>query len=225
MLELKNIIKTYTVGKEEMQVLKWIDLTIEDGEFVAIMGPSGSGKSTLMNIIGLLDKPTSGTYFLDGKNTITLTDDEEAEFRGKKIGFIFQGYNLIPRLSALEQVILPLDYQGLPMREKERLGKLALDRVWLSNKYDSKPTELSWGQQQRVSIARAIVGSPSVLLADEPTGALDSKTGLEVLDIFHSLNDEGRTIILITHDAKIGATAKRMVQLFDGSIVDPSISL
>ncbi len=220
MLELKNIIKTYKAGTEDIQVLKNIDVTIDDGEFVAIMGPSGSGKSTLMNIIGLLDKPTSGTYFLDGKDTLLLTDNEEAEFRGKKIGFIFQGYNLIPRLSALEQVMLPLDYQGLPMKEKERLAKKALDRVGLSNKYASKPTELSGGQQQRVSIARAIVGSPSVILADEPTGALDSKTGLEVLDIFHSLNEEGRTIVLITHDAKIGATAKRTIEIFDGKIVN-----
>ena len=220
MLELKNIIKTYKAGAEDIQVLKNIDVTISDGEFVAIMGPSGSGKSTLMNIIGLLDKPTSGTYFLDGKDTLLLTDNEEAEFRGKKIGFIFQGYNLIPRLSALEQVMLPLDYQGLPMKEKERLAKKALDRVGLGSKYTSKPTELSGGQQQRVSIARAIVGSPSVILADEPTGALDSKTGLEVLDIFHSLNEEGRTIVLITHDAKIGATAKRTIEIFDGKIVN-----
>jgi putative ABC transport system ATP-binding protein len=220
MLELKNIIKSYHVGTEDIEVLKNIDVTIQDGEFVAIMGPSGSGKSTLMNIIWLLDKPTSGTYFLDGKDTLLLSDNEEAEFRGKKIGFIFQGYNLIPRLSALEQVMLPLDYQWLPMREKERLAKRALDRVGLASKYASKPTELSWGQQQRVSIARAIVGSPSVILADEPTGALDSKTGHEVLDIFHSLNDEGRTIVLITHDAKIGATAKRMIELFDGKIVN-----
>ena len=216
MLELKNIIKTYHVGTEDIQVLKNVDVTIADGEFVAIMGPSGSGKSTLMNIIGLLDKPTSWSYLLDGKNTLLLSDNEEAEFRGKKIGFIFQGYNLIPRLSALEQVMLPLDYQWLPMRDKERLAKRALDRVGLA----SKPTELSWGQQQRVSIARAIVWSPSVILADEPTGALDSKTGHEVLDIFHSLNDEGRTIVLITHDAKIGATAKRMIELFDGNIVN-----
>ncbi|MBP6981535.1 ABC transporter ATP-binding protein [Candidatus Gracilibacteria bacterium] len=219
MLDLKNITKSYQVGEEEIKVLRNIDLTIQDGEFVAIMGPSGSGKSTLMNIIGLLDKPTSGQYFLDEKDTLRLTDNEEAEFRGKKIGFIFQGYNLIPRLSALEQVMLPLDYQGIPKKEKEILAKKALDRVGLSKKYKSRPTEMSGGQQQRVSIARAIVGSPSVILADEPTGALDSKTGQEVLDIFHSLNEEGRTIVLITHDVKIGASAKRMIKLFDGSIV------
>lgn len=221
MLELKNIIKTYHVGTEDIHVLKWVDVTIHDGEFVAIMWPSGSGKSTLMNIIGLLDKPTSGTYFLDGKDTLLLTDDEEAEFRGKKIGFIFQGYNLIPRLSALEQVMLPLDYQGISQKEKERLARSALDKVGLRDKYASKPTELSGWQQQRVSIARAIVGSPSVILADEPTGALDSKTGSEVLDIFRALHAEGRTIILITHDAHIGASAKRMIKIFDGTITHP----
>ena len=220
MLELKNITKEYIVGTERIKILKSMNLTIWDSEFVAIMWPSGSGKSTLMNIIGLLDKPTSGTYFLDGKNTNELSDDEEAEFRGRKIGFIFQGYNLIPRLTALEQVMLPLEYQGTFWNlEKETLGKKALDRVWLGAKYDSRPTEMSGGQQQRVAIARAIVGSPSVLLADEPTGALDSKTGKEVLDIFHSLNDEGRAIILITHDKEVGAQAKRMVRILDGEIV------
>lgn len=219
MLELKNITKDYLVGTETIRILKDINLTIHDGEFVAIMGPSGSGKSTLMNIIGLLDRPTAWDYFLDENDTSKLTDNDEAEFRGKKIGFIFQGYNLIPRLTALEQVMLPLDYQWMNTWEKERLAKQALDRVGLSNKYDSKPTEMSGGQQQRVSIARAIVGSPSVLLADEPTGALDSKTGQEVIEIFRSLNDEGRTIILITHDEKIGKSAKRMVKLFDGEIV------
>jgi putative ABC transport system ATP-binding protein len=220
MLELRNISKEYIVGSDRIQILKSMNLTIWDSEFVAIMWPSGSGKSTLMNIIGLLDKPTSGTYYLDGKNTNELTEDQEAEFRGKKIGFIFQGYNLIPRLTALEQVKLPLEYQGtFGNLEKEMLAKKALDRVWLSAKYDSKPTEMSGGQQQRVAIARAIVGSPSVLLADEPTGALDSRTGKEVLDIFHSLNDEGRAIILITHDKEVGAQAKRMVKILDGEIV------
>lgn len=219
MLDLKNITKTYTVGNEEIHVLKWIDVTIHDGEFVAIMGPSGSGKSTLMNIIGLLDRPTSGTYFLDEKDTAELTDNDEAEFRGKKIGFIFQWYNLIPRLTALEQVMLPLDYQGIATQEKEALARKALDRVGLSTKYASRPTELSGWQQQRVSIARAIVWSPSVILADEPTGALDSKTGQEVIDIFRSLNDEWRTIILITHDANIGRSAKRMIRILDGEIV------
>lgn len=219
MLELKNITKSYSIGKEEVQILKWITTTIDDGEFVSIMGPSGCGKSTLMNIIWLLDRPTSGTYFLDKKNTSLLSDNEEAEFRGKKIGFIFQWYNLIPRLSALEQVMLPLNYQWLPSEKKEILAKKALDRVWLSGKYESKPTELSWWQQQRVSIARAIVGSPSVILADEPTGALDSKTGKEVIEIFRSLNQEWRTIVLITHDKEIGMSANRVIRMLDGVIL------
>ncbi|MBX9809203.1 ABC transporter ATP-binding protein, partial [Candidatus Gracilibacteria bacterium] len=191
-----------------------------DGEFVAIMGPSGSGKSTLMNTIGLLDRPSSGSYILDGFDTSKLTDDDEAEFRGRKIGFIFQGYNLIPRLSVLEQVMLPLEYQGLSQSICEKEAKKALERVGLGHKLGSKPSELSGGQQQRVAIARAIAASPSVLLADEPTGALDSKTGSEVLDIFKSLNDEGRTIILITHDPSVGAKAKRIIKILDGNLVD-----
>lgn len=220
MLELSNITKSYTVWSESIQILKWLNVTIEDGEFVAIMWPSGSGKSTIMNIIWLLDKPTSGTYFLDGNDTLTLTDNQEAEFRGKKVWFIFQWYNLIPRLSALEQVMLPLDYQGYPQAEKEKLAKRALDRVWLANKYKNTPNQMSGWQQQRVAIARAIVGSPSVILADEPTGALDSKTGAKVLEIFHSLNAEWRTIVLITHDAHIWAQATRMIRILDGNVVN-----
>jgi putative ABC transport system ATP-binding protein len=219
MIELRNIKKSYNIGSEEILILKGIDFTIQDGEFVSIMWPSGCGKSTLMNILWLLDRPTSGTYIFDTKDTSKLTDNEEAAFRGKKIGFIFQGYNLIPRLSAIEQVMLPLNYQGYSNREKEILAKKALDRVGLETKYQSKPTEMSWGQQQRVSIARAIVGSPSILLADEPTGALDSKTGKEVIEIFRSLNDEWRTIILITHDREIGASATRTIRMLDGKIV------
>jgi putative ABC transport system ATP-binding protein len=176
MLELKNIIREYQVGDEIIRVLKWIDLTINDGEFVAIMWPSGSGKSTLMNTIWLLDRPNSGKYILDGFDTSKLTENDEAEFRGKKIGFIFQGYNLIPRLSALEQVMLPLEYQWKSQSICEKEAIRALERVGLGHKLASKPNELSWGQQQRIAIARAIAWSPSVLLADEPTGALDSKT-------------------------------------------------
>jgi putative ABC transport system ATP-binding protein len=220
MLELKNIIREYSIWDETIRVLKWIDLTIEDGEFIAIMGPSGSGKSTLMNMIGLLDRPTSGSYILDGFDTSKLTDDDEAAFRGKKIGFIFQWYNLIPRLSALEQVMLPLQYQGYSSSICETEATKALIRVGLGHKLASKPSELSGGQQQRIAIARAIAGSPSVLLADEPTGALDSKTGAEVLDIFQSLNDEWRTIILITHDPSVWAKAKRIVRILDGNIVE-----
>ncbi len=219
MLSLSNITRSYQVGNDIIPILKWIDLTINDGEFIAIMWPSGSGKSTLMNIIGLLDRATSGEYILDGIDTRKFSGDDEAIFRGKKVGFIFQWYNLIPRLSALEQVMLPLSYQGYSEAESEILAKKALDRVWLSAKYMNKPTELSWWQQQRVSIARAIVHSPSVILADEPTGALDSKTGKEVIEIFHSLHKEGRTIILITHDPGIGAEAQRIIRILDGNIV------
>jgi putative ABC transport system ATP-binding protein len=219
MLELKNIIREYTIWDETIRVLKWIDLTIHDGEFIAIMWPSGSGKSTLMNIIGILDKPTSGTYYLDGIDTSKFSDNDEAAFRGKKIGFIFQWYNLIPRLSALEQVMLPLEYQWKSPEYCRSEAKKALERVWLGHKLGSKPNELSGWQMQRVAIARAIAGSPSVLLADEPTGALDSKTGAEVLDIFQSLNDEWRTVILITHDPSVWAKAKRIVKILDGNII------
>lgn len=219
MLQLNNINRSYIIWNEVFQVLRDVNLTINDGEFVAIMGPSGSGKSTLMNIIGLLDKPSAGTYFLDGIDTSKFSDNDEAEFRGKKVGFIFQWYNLIPRLSALEQVMLPLEYQNIPRNEAEKRAKEALKRVWLWEKMQSRPTELSGGQQQRVAIARAIVWSPSVLLADEPTGALDSKTWEEVLDIFESLYKEWRTVVLITHDANVGKKAKRMIRILDGTIV------
>ena len=220
MLELKNIIREYTVWDETVRVLKWINLIIEDGEFVAIMWPSGSGKSTLMNTIGLLDRPNSGSYILDGFDTSKLTENDEAAFRGKKIGFIFQWYNLIPRLSALEQVMLPLEYQWKSNAYCESEAKKALEKVWLGHKLSSKPNELSGGQQQRIAIARAIAWSPSVLLADEPTGALDSKTGKEVLDIFKSLNEEWKTIILITHDPTVGAQAKRIVKILDGNLIE-----
>jgi len=220
MLELKNIIREYTVWDETVRVLKWINLIIEDGEFVAIMWPSGSGKSTLMNTIGLLDRPNSGSYILDGFDTSKLTENDEAAFRGKKIGFIFQWYNLIPRLSALEQVMLPLEYQWKSNAYCESEAKKALEKVWLGHKLSSKPNELSGGQQQRIAIARAIAWSPSVLLADEPTGALDSKMGKEVLDIFKSLNEEWKTIILITHDPTVGAQAKRIVKILDGNLIE-----
>lgn len=220
MLTLKNIIREYQIGNETLQVLKWINLSINNGEFVAIMWPSGSGKSTLMNIIWLLDRPSSGQYIFDGFDTSTLTENDEAEFRGQKIGFIFQWYNLIPRLSALEQVMLPLEYQWKKQIVCENEARKALERVGLWDKLQSKPNELSWWQQQRIAIARAIAWSPSVLLADEPTGALDSKTWAEVLDIFKSLNDEWRTIILITHDPIVCAKAKRIVKILDGNVVD-----
>lgn len=222
MLELKNIIKDYyNTNKVLMQrALCGVDLTINDGDFVSIMGPSGSGKSTMMNIIGLLDIPTSWEYILDGKKLENLTENEKATIRGQKIGFVFQGYNLIPRMSVLEQVMLPLSYQWVPEDEKKRRAVEALKKVGLEEKIESKPNELSGGQQQRVAIARAIVTNPSIILADEPTGALDTKTGADVLDIFAALNKEGKTIVLITHSAEIWAFAKTQINIRDGLIVE-----
>ncbi|MDQ1343612.1 MAG: putative transport system ATP-binding protein [Patescibacteria group bacterium] len=218
MLELRNITKTYRMGFEDLQVLKKVSMRVKDGEFVAIMGPSGSGKSTLMNIIGILDAPSGGEYELDGVPVEKLSGDEQSEFRGKKVGFIFQGYNLIPRLTALEQVMLPLAYQGIGKSERKARALAALERVGLTDKIDNKPNEMSGGQMQRVAIARAIVGKPSIILADEPTGALDTKTGTEILDILKSLHKEGKTVILITHDPHIGAMAERIVHMKDGMI-------
>lgn len=222
MLELKNIIKDYfNTNKVLMQrALCGVDLTINDGDFLSIMGPSGSGKSTMMNIIGLLDTPTSWEYILDGKKLENLTENEKATIRGQKIGFVFQGYNLIPRMSVLEQVMLPLSYQWVAEEEKKRRAIEALKKVGLEEKTQSKPNELSGGQQQRVAIARAIVTNPSIILADEPTGALDTKTGADVLNIFAELNKEGKTIVLITHSAEIWAFAKTQINIRDGLIVE-----
>lgn len=218
MLSLKNIIKTYTMGGEEVPVLKGVSLEIQDGEFIAIMGPSGSGKSTLMNIIGLLDTPSSGEYILDGTPVEKLTGNEQSGFRGRKVGFIFQWYNLIPRLSALEQVSLPLSYQWIAWNERNNRAIEALRRVGLGDKIFNKPNELSGWQQQRVAIARAIVANPSVILADEPTWALDSKTGVEIMQILSELHAEWKTILLITHDANIAKYAKRTIRIKDGLI-------
>ena len=218
MLILKNIIKSYIMGGEETTVLKWVSLEIQDGEFITIMGPSWSGKSTLMNIIGLLDVPSSGEYILDGVPVESLTGNEQSAFRGRKVGFIFQWYNLIPRLTALEQVSLPLSYQGISGSERKIRAIEALKRVGLWDKIYNKPNELSGWQQQRVAIARAIVANPSVILADEPTGALDSKTWSEIMQILSELHEEGKTILLITHDANIAKYAKRTIRIKDGII-------
>lgn len=218
MLSLKNIIKTYTMGGEDVPVLKGVSLEIQDGEFIAIMGPSWSGKSTLMNIIGLLDTPSTGEYILDGVPVEKLTGNEQSAFRGRKVGFIFQWYNLIPRLSALEQVSLPLSYQWISGSERTNRAIEALKRVWLGDKIYNKPNELSGWQQQRVAIARAIVANPSVILADEPTWALDSKTGVEIMQILSELHAEWKTILLITHDANIAKYAKRTIRIKDGLI-------
>lgn len=221
MLELKNITKDYYAWDILMQrALAWVSITIKDGDFLSIMGPSGSGKSTLMNIIGLLDIPTSGDYILDGKKLENLTENEKATIRGQKIWFVFQGYNLIARMPAIEQVMLPLSYQGIPEEEKRERAMEALKKVWLDHKHASKPNELSWGQQQRIAIARAIVTNPSLILADEPTGALDSKTGLDVLNIFSDLNKEGITVVLITHSSEIAEFAKTRIDIRDGLIAN-----
>ena len=219
LVELKDIYKIYHVGDSEVNALDGISLTIDKGEFVAIVGSSGSGKSTCMNIIGCLDVPTSGTYKLNGREINNYTDDELAEVRNKMLGFIFQQYNLIPKLTVLENVQLPLLYGGYSDREQKTRAMAALERVGLASKAKNLPAQLSGGQQQRVSIARALAGDPSVILADEPTGALDSKTGRDVMKFLQQLNREGNTIILITHDNSIAARASRIVRVTDGHIV------
>ena len=220
LIDIKNIYKIYNEGKEsEVRALNGVSLAIDRGEFVAIIGASGSGKSTLMNILGCLDIPTYGDYTLDGIDITQCSDKQLAHIRNKEIGFIFQGYNLIPALTAYENVELPLIYQGLSMGLREERVMDALERVSMADRWKHKPAEMSGGQQQRVAIARAIATHPPIIMADEPTGALDSKTGKHVLEILHALNAEGSTIILITHDNNIAATAKRIVRISDGQIV------
>ncbi len=220
MVKLTGLTKTYLQGKLEVPVLKSIDLTIEDGEYVAIMGPSGSGKSTLMNIIGCLDTPTSGEYLLGGENMADRSENQLAEIRNKKIGFVFQQFNLLPKESALANVELPMVYGGVPKKERVEKAKKALEKVGLGDRMNFRPNQLSGGQQQRVAIARAIVGSPQILLADEPTGALDTKSGFQIMELFQQLHEEGVTIIMITHEEEIAECAERIVSLRDGVIVD-----
>ena len=220
LIDIKNVFKIYNEGEErEVRALNGVSLTIDRGEFVAIVGQSGSGKSTLMNLIGCLDIPTYGEYHLDGTDVTDLSDRQLSHVRNKQIGFIFQGFNLIPALSAYENVELPLIYQGIKASVRRERVRDALERVSLWDRRDHKPTEMSGGQQQRVAIARAIATHPPIILADEPTGALDSKTGLHVLDILRRLYKEGTTVILITHDNGIAATAPRVVRISDGQIV------
>ena len=220
LIDIKNIYKIYNEGKEsEVRALDGVSLQIDRGEFVSIIGQSGSGKSTLMNILGCLDIPTYGDYHLDGTDITELTDKQLAHIRNKQIGFIFQGYNLIPALNARENVELPLIYQGVGMDQRYDRAMEALARVGMEDRADHRPAEMSGGQQQRVAIARAIATHPPVIMADEPTGALDSKTGRHVLEILHTLHEEGSTVILITHDNGIAATAERIVRLSDGHIV------
>jgi putative ABC transport system ATP-binding protein len=219
MIELKNIIKIYQIGEQSLTVLKGINLSVKEGEFVAIMGPSGSGKSTLMNIIGLLDIPTSGSYHLDNQNVEALSMTEQARIRGRKIGFIFQMYNLLPRMPAWKQVMVPLIYQGISRHEREIRAREALKIVGLEDKINNRPNQLSGGQQQRVAIARALVINPAIILADEPTGALDTHTGHELMKILRKLNDQGKTIVLITHEKEVANYAKREIHLLDGEII------
>ena len=218
-LNLQNIYKNYSQGKLEVSVLKDVSLQVQEGEYVAIMGPSGSGKTTLMNIIGCLDKPTSGTYTLAEKDILRQNDREMARTRNQLIGFVFQNFNLLPRQTALENVELPLVYAGVSKRERRRIAREALVRVGLEERSNFQPTQLSGGQQQRVAIARAIANHPKVLLADEPTGALDTKSGEQVMELFHKLNEEGVTIVMITHESAIADHARRILSIRDGEIV------
>ena len=219
-LNLQNIYKDYQQEKLVVPVLKDVSLTVEEGEYVAIMGPSGSGKTTLMNIIGCLDRPTSGTYELAGENVLKLKDRELSDLRLKRIGFVFQSFQLMPRESAVENVALPLSYAGVRKKERRSRATKALERVGLGDRVNFRPTQLSGGQKQRVAIARAMVNHPKILLADEPTGALDSKSGEQIMELFDSLNEEGVTIVMITHDPKIAAKAKRIVRIIDGEIYE-----
>lgn len=219
LIEVKDLYKIYNPGENEVRALDGINLTVEKGEFLAIVGQSGSGKSTFMNMIGLLDIPTSGTYLLDGIDVSSMTDDELSEIRNKQIGFIFQGFNLISNLSAIENVELPLVYRGMKKEERHKLAIDALERVGLSHRLNHLPKQMSGGQQQRVAIARAVAARPPVILADEPTGNLDSHSGVEVMKILHELHEEGRTIILITHDNEIAKEAQRVIRIQDGQII------
>ena len=225
LLELKEIYKNYSQGGIDVPVLRNINLQVDEGEYVAIMGPSGSGKSTLMNIVGCLDKPTSGSFFLDGSDISTLNDKMLSRIRNKYIGFVFQNFNLLPRQSALQNVELPLQYAAVPRKERKLLCKDALIKVGLEDRMYFKPTQLSGGQKQRVAIARAMVNSPKILLADEPTGALDSKSGVQVMQLFRKLNEEGVTVIMITHAREVAEQADRIISIFDGEITSDSSSI
>lgn len=224
MIELKNVYKIYSDGDSEIRALDGVTLFVDKGEFTSIVGSSGSGKSTCMNIIGCLDIPTSGEYYLHGNDVSKMNEKELAYIRNKELGFVFQQYNLIPKLNLLENVELPLIYRRISPSKRKEMAKTALERVGLGDRLSKYPSQLSGGQQQRVSIARALAGTPPVILADEPTGALDSKTGKDVLELLKKLNEEGTTIVLITHDNSIAAQTKRIVRIQDGKIVSDSVN-
>ncbi|CAM4391188.1 MAG: ABC transporter ATP-binding protein [Paenibacillus macerans] len=217
-MEIKNLKKIYHVGDQEIHALRDVSLSITEGEFVAVMGPSGSGKSSMMNVMGCLDSPTSGEFYLDGYSILDARENELAYIRNEKIGFVFQKFHLLPRSTALANVELPMLYAGVPARERRERAMEALANVGLAERMYNKPNELSGGQQQRVSIARALVTNPVILLADEPTGALDSRTSQEIMEIFQDLNDNGKTIVLVTHDIEVSEYAKRLIHFRDGQI-------
>lgn len=217
-IRIENLTRFYTIGEETVRALNGINLVIQKNEYVALMGPSGSGKSTLMNIIGCLDTPTSGEYFLNGPNVAQLSDSELAAIRNKEIGFVFQTFNLLPRLTALQNVALPLVYAGIPESDRLKRAKEVLEQVGLGNRMTHKPNELSGGQRQRVAVARALVNSPSIILADEPTGNLDTKTSEEIMQLFEDIHHAGNTIVLVTHEEDIAMRAKRIVRMRDGIV-------
>jgi putative ABC transport system ATP-binding protein len=219
MIQLRDITKTYHMGNMDLNVLNGISLSVRQGELIAIMGPSGSGKSTLMNIIGCLDRPTTGTYRFEDRDMGAVSDDELAHVRNRKLGFVFQTFNLLPRFSAIKNVEVPLIYSGVPAKERRQRAMPLLQKVGLGDRMDHKPTELSGGQQQRVAIARALVNNPPVLLADEPTGNLDSRSGEDILNILTGLNQQGVTVIIVTHDRSVAARCKRVISVKDGLII------
>lgn len=223
MITVENLVKKYKTGSEELEILKSVNLNIEKGEYVAIMGPSGSGKSTLLNMLGCLDTITSGKYYLDGQEVSTLSEDDLANVRNKKIGFVFQSYNLLLRLNAIENVELPAIYMGQNKKNRVERAKELLKMVGLENRMTHKPSAMSGGQKQRVAIARSLINDPQIILADEPTGNLDSKSGEEILSIFKQLNDKGVTIIMVTHEEAVAEHTKRIVRLMDGKIVSDEI--
>jgi putative ABC transport system ATP-binding protein len=218
LIETQDLWKTYVMGSEEIHALRGVSINIERGEYVAIMGPSGSGKSTLMNLVGCLDTPSKGSYLLNGKEVASMNDDELARIRNEEIGFVFQTFNLLPRATALHNVELPLVYAGVSSKDRQERAKQALEKVELTSRASHRPNELSGGQRQRVAIARALVNNPSILLADEPTGNLDSKTGVEIMAVFDRLHENGNTIVLVTHEPDIAAYAHRVIHIRDGQV-------
>jgi putative ABC transport system ATP-binding protein len=220
LIDLKDIYKIYQMGSTQINALDGLDCTIDKGEYVVLMGPSGSGKSTLMNVIGCLDSPSSGAYLLNGTNVSTMTDDDLATVRNVEIGFVFQSFNLLPRTSALENVALPLVYAGVAKKERLERAQVVLEKVGLGDRGDHKPNELSGGQRQRVAIARALINNPSIVLADEPTGNLDSKSSLEIMALFEEIHAEGNTVVMVTHEEDIAKYAKRTIRMIDGKMAN-----